>query len=303
MKKHFTAAWLVVLGCVASVSADAQQVIPLYPGAIPNSKNVADEQYTNKDSTLFYKISTPTLTRYEPDPGTANGTAVIVCPGGGYLNELLKWEGSEVARKLVKKGITAFVLKYRLPDDRTMQHKATGPLQDAQQAICLVRENAARWKIDPHKVGIMGFSAGGHLASTAATHFEHPVIDRPAISLRPDFAVLVYPVISMKKGITHAGSRKNLLGDDPSQAQVKLFSNNLQVDSLTPPVFLAVAEDDSIVPLKNSLLFFNAMVKHRNPVSLHVYQKGGHGFRNYPPRDVWMRDMFFWMHTNGLLPQ
>lgn len=291
-----------MFSCVIGLQGMAQEVIPLYSGAIPNARQVPDEQYANKDSTLFYKISRPTLTIYRPDPGIANGTAIVVCPGGGYLNELLQWEGSQVARKLIKKGITAFVLKYRLPSDITMDDKSIGPLQDAQQAIYLVRKNAGKWHIDPARVGIMGFSAGGHLASTAGTHFEHPVIDRGGTSLRPDFMALVYPVISMKKGITHAGSRRNLLGENPSPYLVKLFSNNLQVDSLTPPAFLVVAEDDSIVPLKNSLLFFNAMVKYRNPASLHVYQKGGHGFRIYPPREVWMNDLFFWMHTNGWLP-
>lgn len=301
-KMQFTTMAVMTLSFVFASKVFGQQEIPLYRGPIPNSKDVPDQQYTNADSTLFFKISRPTLRIFRPDAVLANGTAIVVCPGGGYLNELMPWEGYQVAKKLNKKGITAFVLKYRLPSDVTMKDKSIGPLQDAQQAIYLVRKNASLWNIDPHKVGIMGFSAGGHLASTAGTHFEHPVIDRNGANLRPDFMVLVYPVISMETGITHAGSRKNLLGKDPSPSVVMLFSNDLQVDSLTPPAFLTVAEDDSVVPIKNSLLFFNAMVKYRNPVSLHVYQKGGHGFVKYPPRDAWMNDLFFWMRTNKWLP-
>lgn len=301
MKTSFFISTVIAI-CTIATSASAQQVLPLYSGAIPNSRDVPDEQYSNKAGSIIYKVSRPTLTVFKPAPADANGTAVIICPGGGYRMLVVKWEGTELAKIFQSQGVTAFVLTYRLPSDVTMKDKAIGPLQDAQRAIYLVRKNAKKWHVDPGKIGIMGASAGGHLASTAGTHFKHPVIEHGNISVRPDFMILQYPVISMKKGITHAGSRKNLLGDHPAPQKVERFSNALQVDSLTPPAFLVVAEDDRTVPIENSMLFFRAMINHGNPVSFHVYQKGGHGFGKYPPRDVWMNDLFYWMRINHWLP-
>lgn len=289
------AAWLI-LGAAA---ASAQQVMPLYPSAIPNARQVPDEASYNQDSTVVSKVSRPTLTLYRPDPGKATGTAVVVCPGGGYHNLVIGWEGYQVASRLVARGITAVVLKYRLPSDRTMKDKSIGPLQDAQEAILQVRRHAKDWGVDPGKVGIMGFSAGGHLASTEGTHFTKVLVDDPeGLSVRPDFMILVYPVISMETAITHMGSRVNLLGEHPSAAQVALFSNDRQVTSQTPPAFIIQAEDDSVVSIQNSLAFFQAMVAHHVSASLHIYPRGGHGFGKYPPRDVWMEELFFWMKDN-----
>ncbi len=288
----------ILILCFSAKAVFAQKEILLYSGTIPNSKNVPNKEYWNKDSTVVFKTSQPTLTIFRPAAAKANGTAVIICPGGGYHDLVIQWEGYDLAKRFNKKGVTAFVLKYRLPSDVTMKDKSIGPLQDAQRAIYLIRENAKKWDINPHKVGIMGSSAGGHLASTAGTHFEHPVIEHGDISLRPDFVILEYPVISMKKRITHAGSRKNLIGSHPSKDLVNNFSNDLQVDEKTPPTFLVVAEDDKVVPIENSLLFFQSMIDYGNKVSLHFYQKGGHGFHQYPPRDVWMKDLFYWMETN-----
>lgn len=299
--KAFSFILTVSLTVVFAGHVFARQVIPLYSGAVPGSRNVTDHEYSDKAGRI-YQVSRPTLTLFKPEPSKATGTAVILCPGGGYRNLVVKWEGYDLAKIFQSKGITAFVLKYRLPSDVTMKNKSVGPLQDAQRAIYLVRKNAKKWGIDPDKIGIMGASAGGHLASTAGTHFEYPVIEHGNISLRPDFMILQYPVISMKEGITHAGSRKNLLGDHPPGEAVDLFSNELQVDSLTPPTFLVVAEDDKTVPVENSILFFKAMIEQANPVSFHVYQKGGHGFGKNPPRKVWMNDLFYWMQTNHWLP-
>lgn len=280
----------------------AQQVLPLYPKGIPNAKDVPDQQYFNKDSTAVFKVSRPTLTLFRPEK--ANGTAIIICPGGGYHALVIDREGYQVARELTDHGITALVLKYRLPSDVTMKNKSIGPLQDAQQAILQVRSHARQWRIDPHKVGIMGFSAGGHLASTAGTHFTKVLINDPEeISVRPDFMILVYPVISMENDITHAGSRTNLLGNDPPQAQIKLYSNDEQVTSQTPPAFIVQAEDDSTVSVQNSLRFFQAMVHHKIPAALHIYTKGGHGFIKNPPRKLWMHDLYFWMRTNHWLAE
>ena len=300
---NFMKSMVVVLMVLSVFPAASQQVMPLYEGPIPNAIQGPDPQTANEDSSVLFKVSRPTLTIYRPDPALANGTAVIVCPGGGYHALVIGREGYEMAQTLASKGVTAFVLKYRLPSDATMKDKSIGPLQDAQQAIYRVRKEAAKWHVDPHKIGIMGFSAGGHLAATAGTHFQRPVIKPGDISLRPDFMVLVYPVISMENGITHGGSRENLLGENPSTEKKRLFSNELQVDSLTPPAFLVVAADDHVVPLSNSLLFFNALRKHHRPVALHVYQEGDHGFLQNPPRKLWMKDLYLWMQTNDWLQQ
>lgn len=295
---------LFLLTCAGFQTSSGQQVLPLYPGDIPNAKAVPNQEYCNQDSTVIFKVSHPTLTLFQPDPGKANGTAVVICPGGGYHNLVIGWEGYQVARRLVGQGVTAVVLKYRLPSDVTMKDKSIGPLQDAQQAILEVRLHAKQWHIDPDKVGIMGSSAGGHLAATAGTHFAHPLIeDKEGISVRPDFMILVYPVISMEADITHMGSRINLLGNDPTPAQVKLYSNDEQVTSETPPAFIIQAEDDSTVSVQNSLRFFQAMVRHKIPASLQIYPRGGHGFGKYPPRDVWMKDLYFWMQSNHWLEQ
>jgi acetyl esterase/lipase len=201
--------------------ATAQQELPLYgTGPIPNSKAAADEEKDEPSGNpvrhSLSKVSRPTIAVYLPAAGTGNGTAVIICPGGGYDHLAITHEGTDVAQALSGMGIAAFVLKYRLPSDETMVDKTIGPLQDAQRAIQLVRQRAADWGVNPDRVGIMGFSAGGHLASTAGTHFNKAYFDnKDNISLRPDFMVLLYPVISFNYGYAHHGSRNNLIGPHP----------------------------------------------------------------------------------------
>ncbi len=212
-------------------SIQAQQTIPLYDGNIPNSKPYPTKeqwQPENNGDTIVSLISQPTLTIFLPGKETANGTAVVICPGGGYwVNSIVK-EGYAVARKFNEWGIAAFVLKYRIPNDSAMSDKKIAPLQDAQRAIQLVRMRAKEWNVDPNKVGIMGFSAGGHLASTAATHFEQNYIDNKSqINLRPDFAMLIYPVISFQDSIGHIGSRDQLIGKKPEKKLLDSFSNEL----------------------------------------------------------------------------
>ncbi|MFC0771471.1 alpha/beta hydrolase [Terrimonas alba] len=285
----------------------AQDVIPLYNDSVPNSirsslQEVAD---TGKDGiTRISKVTQPTLTVYTPPAGKANGTAVIICPGGGYRILAFNHEGINVAKVFTEWGVTAFVLKYRLPDDAIMTDKTIGPLQDAQRAIQLVRERSADWKINPKHVGIMGFSAGGHLASTAVTHFDKPYIDNSSkTKLRPDFALLVYPVISFSNEITHMGSRNNLLGANPTAEQIKLFSNELQVTKKTPPTFLVHAKDDKGVPIENSLAFIRALEKAKVPHDSFFYEKGGHGFGlNNTTSDIkWMDLVKSWMMKNKWL--
>lgn len=294
---------LFALISISTFPAIAQQAIPLYNGAIPNAIQGSNEEIINADRSAISKVSIPTLTPFLPAADKANGTAVIICPGGGYHNLVIDREGYKMAKRLVDMGIAAFVLKYRLPDDKIMKDKSTGPLQDVQQAIWTVRSRAQEWHLDPSKLGVMGFSAGGHLASTAGTHYNHAYIaNNEKINLRPDFLILVYPVISFRAEIGHMGSRNNLIGKSPSEALVKAFSNDEQVTPETPPAFIIQAEDDSVVLIENSLRFYEAMVKNKVKGALHIYTKGGHGFKTVPPRDVWMKDLEYWMKTMGLLP-
>ena len=199
-----------------------------------------------------------------------------------------------------KNGIASFVLKYRLPDDSIMTDKKIGPLQDAQQAIKLVRENAAKWAIDVNKIGIMGFSAGGHLASTEATHFEKSFIEnKNNTSLRPDFQILVYPVISMQDSLTHRDSRKNLLGENPSKEIINQFSNELQISKNSPPAYLTHAADDNVVDVDNTIGYFEKLRKNKVEVEMHIYPKGGHGFIFRQPG--WMEPLLLWMKNLKLI--
>lgn len=206
-------------------------------------------------------------------------------------------EGISTAKEFAKNGVAAFVLKYRIPDDSTMLDKKIGPLQDVQQAIKTVRENAGQWGIDVNKTGIMGFSAGGHLASTAATHFDKAYIENSnKTNLRPDFQILVYPVISMQDSLTHADSRSNLLGKQPIHEIINLFSSELQITKHTPPAYLTHAADDKVVDVDNSITYFEKL-RHQNvDVEMHIYPKGGHGF--VFRQKNWMEPLFQWMKNN-----
>jgi acetyl esterase/lipase len=285
-----------------SVSLRAQTEMPLYTGRIPNAKE-AENQETNENN-VVRNVSKPTLTAFLPPAGSGNGTAVIVCPGGGYGVLVIDREGYRVAKELNKAGIAAFVLKYRLPSDRIMQDKAIGPLQDAQQAIKTVREKAKELRVDPARIGIMGFSAGGHLASTAGTHYDSSFVDNPQkTSLRPDFMVLVYPVISFEGKIGHKGSSANLLGASPSAERIDYFSNDLQVTASTPPAYLTHAGDDTVVPVSNSLRFYEALNAKGVAGDMHIYSQGQHGYPKTPSFDEWFGRCLHWMRTSGFLPE
>ncbi len=295
MKKSWKAT--VVLMAMTQFAAMAQEIINLYPGDIPNSKaNAVKETFA---SGMYRGVTVPTLEIYLPEKEKATGTAVIICPGGGYSVVVYQGEGISTAKELAKKGIAAFVLKYRLPDDSTMTDKKNGPLQDAQQAIKIVRENAAKWGISPGRIGIMGFSAGGHLASTAATQFHRSLIENnDSTSLRPDFQILVYPVISMQDNLTHHDSRTKLLGTHPPKELIDLFSNELQVNENTPPAFITHAADDRLVDVDNSVFYFEEL-RHRGvAVEMHIYPKGGHGF--IFKHEGWTEPLFKWIE-NSLL--
>lgn len=294
---------LAAIGLVQllALSVHAQNEMALYPDRIANAIE-AENQETNEKG-YVKNVSKPTLTAFLPAAGSGNGAAVIVCPGGGYGGLVIEREGYRVAKELNKAGIAAFVLKYRLPSDRIMKDKAIGPLQDAQQAIKTVREKAKEWRIDPAKIGIMGFSAGGHLASTAGTHYDSTFIDNPQkTSLRPDFMVLVYPVISFEGKIGHKGSSANLLGASPSAERINYFSNDLQVTASTPPAYLTHAGDDTVVPVSNSIRFYEALNAKGVPADMHIYSEGKHGYPTTPSFDEWFGRCLHWMRVSGFVP-
>lgn len=298
MVKH-----LLLFFLVASNWCMAQQVISLYPGGIPNAKDVPDAEENRPHElvdSLASKVSVPTLTLFLPPKDKATGAAVIICPGGGYQSLLTKREGSDIARAFNQLGVAAFVLKYRLPSDRTMVDKSIGPLQDAQQAIKRVRESSVDWGLDASKVGIMGFSAGGHLAATAGTQFGHAVVDnQEGTSLRPDFMILIYPVISFTDSIGHLGSRGFLIGESPDKEKIRQFSNEFQVTKETPPAFITHADDDTVVPVANSVVFYEALRKNGVSAALHIYGRGEHGFLQTPAFEEWFGRCTHWMREMG----
>ena len=282
--------------CSATLSVSAQEIIPLYKESVPNSKVIPADVKESFGGGMYRNVTNPTLEVYLPEKGKETGAAVVVCAGGGYSVIVYNGEGLSTAKEFAKNGIAAFVLKYRLPSDVIMTDKSIGPLQDAQQAIKLVRENAAKWNVNPSKIGIIGFSAGGHLASTAATHFKKALIPNTNnTSVRPDFQIVVYPVISMQEQLTHGGSRTQLLGTTPSKELVDLFSNELQVDETTPPAYITHAADDTTVDVDNSIGYFEALRKHKVPAEMHIFPKGNHGF--VMRQKGWMEPLFKWIET------
>ena len=295
----FTAQKLNTTFNYAAYTNKAAQIMALYKDVVPNNKLASNKEnvITKDNVTRIAKVSVPTITIYKPVK--PNGRAVIICPGGGYAILAFDKEGTKVAEELNRWGITAFVLKYRLPDDTANIDKSLAPLQDAQQAIRLIRQNAKRWGINSNQIGIMGFSAGGHVAATAATHFTF-IADKNNVdttSVRPDFAMLIYPVISFDSSITHKGSRYNLVGKNADANQINFFSADMQVSKETPPSFLIHAGDDASVPVENSLRYYEACIKNKVSVEMHLYQKGGHGFglNNKTTDDSWMDRLKNWL--------
>lgn len=281
------------------------KTIPIWnttiPGEIKNSDYTEISVY--KDSVLqkSSKVSLPTLTIYSPT--NPNGTSVLIFPGGGYQHLSMYKEGDKIARWLNSLQITAIVVKYRLPDDKIMSDKSIAPLQDAQEAIRIIRKNAGIWNLDKNKIGVIGFSAGGHLAATLSTHYnEKTYISNNDTSARPDFSLLIYPVISMKNEITHKGSQTSLLGLNPSDKRIEKFSNELQVTAETPPTFLVHATDDKSVPVENSINYYLALKKNNVSAEMHLYEKGGHGFGLGKENDeLWSQDCVKWLKNHNYL--
>lgn len=291
--------FVIILFFTTNVFGQKNMEIPLYDNIVPNSikATVGERTILVNGTRRIYTVIKPTLTAFFPKH--SNGRSVIICPGGGYQRLSIDNEGIFVAKQLNKLGITAFVLKYRLPNDTIMVDKTIGPLQDAQQAIRLVRQHAKEWKLNSKQIGIMGFSAGGHLAATALTHFNF-IADRSitdTTNVRPDFGILVYPVISFNDSIAHMGSRDRLIGKEPKDSIADFFSNELHVTKNTPPIFIVHAGDDPTVPVENSIRFYQACVKNKVPTEMHIYPAGGHGFglENKTTADNWMDRLANWL--------
>lgn len=298
---------LLFLGIYIPIFSQNQE-IPLWKKIPESIVNVDYKEEVTSDKGVINginKVSQPTITVFLADAKNANGTSLIICPGGGYLHLAINKEGYKIAKWFNSLGVSAFVLKYRLPSDLIMEDKTIGPLQDAQEAIRMVRRNAEKWKLDPNKIGIMGFSAGGHLASTLSTQFAEKVyVPVDNTSARPDFSILMYPVISMQEAITHKGSKKYLLGDNPSEKLVDKYSNEKQVSDATPKTFLVHATDDKVVPVENSINYYLALKQHNIPVEMHIYENGGHGFglgANGTNKN-WTKACENWLASNGFIP-
>ena len=305
-----TRIFLVLIFFINILIVRSQTVtLKLWPEGIPGS--ISDPSYIEKIITTDGRITrcnnvvTPDLTVFLPAPEKANGAAVMICPGGGYGTLAFDHEGNAIAKWLNDNGIAGIILKYRLPSDQIMKDKSVGPLQDAQEAMRVIRRHASEWKIDPEKVGVIGFSAGGHLASTISTHYAENVYDvKDNTSARPDFSLLIYPVISMDTLITHRGSRNNLLGLKPGDDLVKRFSNELQITADTPPAFLVHSSDDNAVPVMNSINYYKGLQKNKIPAELHIFQKGGHGYGLAPnggTESAWSGLCLKWLMQMGFL--
>jgi acetyl esterase/lipase len=289
---------IIGISTTATVAAEqpavSNKTVLLWPEGAPGAKGDEDGDK-------------PSLTICLPPKEKATGTAVVICPGGGYGHLAMDHEGHQIARWLNSLGVAGFILKYR--------HRNSGagyghpaPLNDAQHAVSTVRSRAKEWNVNPDRIGILGFSAGGHLASTAGTHFHtgkpdaKDPIDR--VSCRPDFMVLIYPVISMIEWCAHSGSRRNLLGNNPDEKLVENLSNERQVTSETPPTFLIHTYEDKGVPAENSIYFYLALRKAKVPAEMHLYQKGPHGFGlgwNHGAVSSWPKRCEEWMRGLGLL--
>lgn len=274
-----------IIGLFISTMIFAQQPIEisLWPNGMPNSNGLTGTE-EDLEGGRVANVVNPSIAVYRPEK--PNGMAIIMCPGGGYARLAMGHEGHDMAAWFTTQGITYVVLKYRMPNG----HYEV-PLSDAEQAIRIVRQHAAEWNINPHRIGIMGASAGGHLAASLATLYSSQ-------ETRPDFQVLFYPVISMKEGVTHAGSRVNLIGEKPSAELEKKYSLEQQVNAQTPQAFIMLSSDDGAVPPANSLGYYEALLKNHVPATLHAYPIGGHGwgFRdNFTYKRQWTDELEKWL--------
>ncbi len=273
----------ILLSVATMLSAQNTFELPLWPAGAPNSNGLTGTEEDLEGGRVANVIK-PSITVYKADK--PNGIAIIMCPGGGYARLAMNHEGHDMAPWLNAQGITYIVLKYRMPNG----HYEV-PLSDAEQAIRLVRQHAKEWNIRPDRIGIMGASAGGHLAASLATLYS-------SNETRPDFQILFYPVISMVPGVTHGGSRQNLLGNNPSQELEDKYTLEKQVNAHTPQAFIMLSADDGAVPPANGIHYFEALLQHQVPATLHVYPTGGHGwgFRDaFTYKRQWTGELEKWL--------
>lgn len=302
MKKHFLIQ--IVLLFYSSIFCQQREIIKLWPGTplyLTDTVNNEKSELGSDNIVRVSNVSYPTLEYWKPEK--PNGTAVIICPGGGYVRLAITSEGEYVAKWFAEKGVSAFILKYRLPDETRMERKEIVPLSDAQQAIYYLRSNSEKFGIDSNKIGIIGFSAGGHLAASASVHFNDSFIRKRDHSLRPDFSILIYPVITMQNEFIHPGSKKALIGENASDSLTRYFSNELNVAGNTPPTFLMHAADDKVVPVQNSLKYYDALQRNNINAALHIFQKGGHGFtmKNKFLDEQWFYLLEKWLTENNFV--
>lgn len=285
----------------------AKTTLPLYAGPIPGAIEAPDEEATRdpKEAWVYRQsISRPTLTVFLPDGDLAATPAVVICPGGSYRGVSIDKEGYSVARAFNRFGVAGIVLKYRTPSPRHMKETYMGPLQDAQQALHVVHRRASEWNIDRKRIGIVGFSAGGHLAASTSTLFAQPVLSQHRVEeARPAFSVLIYPVISMRDELTHRVSRAQLLGESPRAALIERYSADEAITDETPPAFLVHAADDAGVLVGNSIRYFEALKKRNISAQLFIYARGGHGYglKNPTTSDDWIDSVEHWMASEGLI--
>lgn len=280
------------------------QYKPLYKST-PNQIAVPNEEREDpfEGIIIVSKVTEPAYQYFKVKEDNIKRPCVIICPGGGYFILATSHEGVDVAKFFNSIGINAMVVKYRIPNDKAQVDKTIAPLQDAQQAMLLARTNAAEWGIDANKIGIMGFSAGGHLAASLSSHYADVKIDNPSnLSLRPNFQILIYPVITMKD-FGHAGSKENLIGKNPTEPQVQYYSNELNVNSKTPPAFIVHAKNDDAVPVQNAYEYDKTLKANKVSSTLYLYEKGGHGFgmKNPTATEQWTTPLTAWLHERKII--
>ena len=305
--KIFTIISLLVYLIFFNMSTSLAQYQPLYK-TIPNNISSKNQEAESSSTGILIveKVSIPSYQYFRVATDNTKRPCVIICPGGGYSILAAGHEGTDVAKYFNSIGVNAMVLKYRIPSAENQTDKSIAPLQDAQQAMLLARTHAASWGIDQNKIGIMGFSAGGHLASSLATHYSDVKIDNPSkVSLRPDFQILIYPVISFgPEG--HEGSRINLIGnakDEKTNKAIDYFSSEKQITKDAPIAFLVHSKDDDAVPVANSIHYYDNLIANKVPAELYLYEKGGHGYgmKNPTSEIVWTSIMKTWMQKNKII--
>lgn len=295
---------IIVIVCILfSVSAFAQdKVLKVWPNGAPDDNGMKEPE-ERFEGVRVRNVSEAEMYVYLPEKTKNTGAAVVICPGGGYWIEAMDHEGYDVAKWLAERGVAGIVLKYRLP----YGHDKI-PSEDARRAMRIVRSNADEWGINPGKIGITGSSAGGHLASTVGTRFDTGIKDSKDplewVSCRPDFMLLLYPVITFRESFGHMGSRKNLIGEGNDWKMVEKYSNELQVTPETPPTFLVLADDDKTVPPRNSAEFYLALKRNNVPAEMHIFQQGGHGFgmnKKNLPVDQWPNLFYDWLKARKII--